>query len=420
MAIKAYEGNQPYIFISYAHKDAKTVLPILEALEGLGFRLWYDAGIEAGTEWPEFIAEHLNNSTRFLAFVSRSFVESQNCRREINFAIDLKKDPIVVYLEDFELSLGMRMQLGTLQGIMYYRHETFESFIEALAKVKEFAFCRDAIADQSDDEISFTVERMLAARMFDNVRAYATTLLENGYEHMMVYRALLLAEFGAKDESELIMAQVPIDQSTYYQKLIEVADPFTKKRFQDHANTVAMRIAARNDQASRSEKRVVLYEKRMQLASRLNQKAQEEMRLREELDRKHALKMRSGDPKRIVLWSLITLFFAALDFFSLINVFTSEGEAAGTFVFLGFVYYICSLIQVKTVKKRFMWVMLNIPTVGIFGWVHALVCLGVGKRHRLMQAELQGLGAAHTRVVDELRSLENDLAKINFELDRMN
>ena len=237
---------------------------------------------------------------------------------------------------------------------------------------------------------------------------------------MTVYRALLLAEFGAKDESELIMAQMPIDQSTYYQKLIEVADPFTKKRFQDHANTVAMRIAARNDQASRSEKRVVLYEKRMQLASRLNQKAQEEMRLREELDRKNALKMRSGDPKRIVLWSLITLLFAALDFFSLINVFTSGGEAAGTFVFLGFVYYICSLIQVKTVKKRFMWVMLNIPTLGIFGWVHALVCLGVGKRHRRMQAELQGLGAAHTRVVDELRSLENDLAKINFELDRIN
>ena len=27
-----------------------------------GFRIWYDEGIEAGTEWPEYIAEHLENA----------------------------------------------------------------------------------------------------------------------------------------------------------------------------------------------------------------------------------------------------------------------------------------------------------------------------------------------------------------------
>ena len=59
MALRAYEGREPYIFISYAHKDMAKVLPIIEGLAEKGFRIWYDAGIEAGTEWPEYIAEHL-------------------------------------------------------------------------------------------------------------------------------------------------------------------------------------------------------------------------------------------------------------------------------------------------------------------------------------------------------------------------
>ena len=53
--LKAYDGKGPYIFISYAHKDNETVLPLIEGLKQRGFNVWYDAGIEAGTEWPEYI-----------------------------------------------------------------------------------------------------------------------------------------------------------------------------------------------------------------------------------------------------------------------------------------------------------------------------------------------------------------------------
>ena len=86
-----YEGREPYIFISYAHKDSHRVLPIVEALAEKGYRIWYDAGIEAGTEWPEYIATHLLSCGAMLAFLSESFDSSHNCRREINYAIDKKK-----------------------------------------------------------------------------------------------------------------------------------------------------------------------------------------------------------------------------------------------------------------------------------------------------------------------------------------
>ena len=66
----AYEGQEPYIFISYAHKDSNTVLPIIQGLQERGFRVWYDAGIEIGTEWPQYIATHLKHCHSCLAFVS--------------------------------------------------------------------------------------------------------------------------------------------------------------------------------------------------------------------------------------------------------------------------------------------------------------------------------------------------------------
>lgn len=86
-----YSGSDPYVFISYAHKNSDTVLPLIHALQEQDVRIWFDEGIEAGTEWPEYIAERLENSYCVIAFLSEAFTESQNCRREINFTIDLKR-----------------------------------------------------------------------------------------------------------------------------------------------------------------------------------------------------------------------------------------------------------------------------------------------------------------------------------------
>lgn len=138
----AYEGTEPYIFISYAHKDSDRVLPIISALQERGFRVWYDAGIEAGTEWPEYIAEHLESCTVFLAFLSQSALDSPNCRREINFAIDERKEMLNIYLEELRLSAGMRMQLGVLQAMFCYRHSSRESFMEELCRSRILAPCR--------------------------------------------------------------------------------------------------------------------------------------------------------------------------------------------------------------------------------------------------------------------------------------
>ena len=79
--IEAYEGSHPYAFISYSHKDADIVMPAIEAMQRQGILIWYDAGIEAGSEWPEYIASHLKNCSCVLTFISENFIDSPNCRR---------------------------------------------------------------------------------------------------------------------------------------------------------------------------------------------------------------------------------------------------------------------------------------------------------------------------------------------------
>ncbi len=122
-AVKPYEGMQEYIFISYCHKDSAYVFPIIEQMARDGFRIWYDEGIDPGSEWPEIIARHLNSADSCIAFITKNSLNSHNCRREINFAL-LKKVPFLsVILEPVQMSLGMEMQLSSSQSIFKYTLE---------------------------------------------------------------------------------------------------------------------------------------------------------------------------------------------------------------------------------------------------------------------------------------------------------
>ena len=56
--LEAYRGDEPYVFISYAHPESsKKVFEEINILNKAGYRIWYDEGIEASNEWPEEIAK---------------------------------------------------------------------------------------------------------------------------------------------------------------------------------------------------------------------------------------------------------------------------------------------------------------------------------------------------------------------------
>ena len=139
---RAYEGNAPFIFISYAHRDTSVVIPVVNALQQKGFLVWYDGGIEAGSEWPEYIAQHLKQSGCVLTFISENFVNSKNCRRELIYAQDLDKPLLNIYIDNVQLSDGMKMQLGLNQALWKSNFPTDEAFLTAVCEAKILQNCR--------------------------------------------------------------------------------------------------------------------------------------------------------------------------------------------------------------------------------------------------------------------------------------
>ncbi len=157
-SVKPYDGNEKYIFISYCHKDRAQVFPIIEQLAKDGYRVWYDEGIDPGSEWPEIIASHLNKSAVCIAFITDNALNSHNCRREINFALMKMKKLISIILEPVEMSLGMEMQLSATQSIFKYKLSGSAEFFGKLYTAHDLEECKGKpdnsiiISDPSDYE----------------------------------------------------------------------------------------------------------------------------------------------------------------------------------------------------------------------------------------------------------------------------
>ncbi len=87
---KAYLGNDPYIFISYAHRNKDVVYPFIEALQEY-YNVWFDDGIRYGREWEKEICSRIKNCTVFVYMITEESLASENCKDEIYMARDLGK-----------------------------------------------------------------------------------------------------------------------------------------------------------------------------------------------------------------------------------------------------------------------------------------------------------------------------------------
>ncbi len=94
----AYEGDEPYVFVCYAHRDRQTVYPELVRLRDAEVNVWYDEGISPGSEWTDELAKAIEGCDQFLYFVSPAAVQSENCRSEVRFALNHAKPLVTVWL----------------------------------------------------------------------------------------------------------------------------------------------------------------------------------------------------------------------------------------------------------------------------------------------------------------------------------
>ena len=143
MRVKPYKGKDKFIFFSYSHKDIREVLEIIGHLQRNGYNVWFDEGIDPGTEWDEYIAEHIDKSTYMLAFLSENYFGSSNCRDELAFARDMDKPLLLIYIAADELPPGMKLRLNRLQAIHWYSYDDKVLFYEKAASAAGLEECKE-------------------------------------------------------------------------------------------------------------------------------------------------------------------------------------------------------------------------------------------------------------------------------------
>ena len=150
--LKPYEGAEPYVFVSYSHKDSAQVFEILQVLQSQGLRIWYDKGIEWGSEWPDDIAEHISNCQCVMVFHSQNSKKSRNCTHEIYFAVKNEKDILSIYLEEVQLKPGIEMQLSAFQATYFYQYpvDKLEEFYSDLLKSKILQPCYQKVEQNTE------------------------------------------------------------------------------------------------------------------------------------------------------------------------------------------------------------------------------------------------------------------------------
>jgi tetratricopeptide (TPR) repeat protein len=125
----AYSGDDPYVFVCYAHKDSAIVYADLVHLRDHGINIWYDEGIPAGTAWRGEIAGAIKGAQKFIFYISETSLKSSHCLREVDYALNHDLKIIPVYLETCILPPELEFSLNRVQAL--FRHQD-DRFIERL------------------------------------------------------------------------------------------------------------------------------------------------------------------------------------------------------------------------------------------------------------------------------------------------
>ena len=149
--MEVYTGENSYIFISYAHDDSERVLPIISYIANQEYRIWFDQRIEVGTKWAEVIAQRLNQSACFMAFITDNYLQSDNCMDEIEHAKNKKIPILIIYLEDLQIPDWFLMRHGRTQCIYYKEYTTHNEFF---GRIYESSILEDCRREEDEIDVS--------------------------------------------------------------------------------------------------------------------------------------------------------------------------------------------------------------------------------------------------------------------------
>lgn len=131
---QAYDGDEPYIFICYKHADSELVYPMIKKFNDAGFNIWYDDGLQFGSNYADLICDKIEGSSLFVICLTETVIDNAHkqgefMRHELSFAVD--EVPIFpIFLDNVKLKSTYKLYLQGLHSIFKHEFESEETFIQ--------------------------------------------------------------------------------------------------------------------------------------------------------------------------------------------------------------------------------------------------------------------------------------------------
>ena len=187
---EAYTGDEPYLFISYSHRDTPKVYPILDALYDKKYRMWYDESCETGNDFRDELRGRIKNCEAVILFVSQASMLSPFCGMEIIVAREYGKRLYPIYLDGVEVPPSFQILLAnTHHGVADNMDKLIRSMVRDLpaAAMDRLTIENTTLRKCEDNGKSIVVDegiKDISAEAFKNRRALHTIKLPESLENI--------------------------------------------------------------------------------------------------------------------------------------------------------------------------------------------------------------------------------------------
>ena len=111
--------KEDYYFVSYSHKDYKTVLKDILLLEDKGINIWYDSDMHIGENWENIAETYISKfqCKGIIFYLSENSILSPACNKEIEYVLENDKQffSINIPLPGKRVSSGHSMLLDLIE-----------------------------------------------------------------------------------------------------------------------------------------------------------------------------------------------------------------------------------------------------------------------------------------------------------------
>lgn len=185
----AYRGDEPFVFVSYAHADDKLAYPLIAGLQERGLRIWFDDGMDIGDLWDEVLAKRVKQCTAMLCLVSTRFTDSNNCLDEIHNAKEQKKELLILHLEDEVLPEIFQFRYSRFHALRLSAYSDQSELLDKLVATKKLHCCLGEVKGTSPEETPEDIyqkgEACYAAESFEEAVKWYRKAAELGHPEAM-------------------------------------------------------------------------------------------------------------------------------------------------------------------------------------------------------------------------------------------